>query len=140
MALWLKGLHSLEPCVWGGLGEAVCAQTPAPACCRDVSSVEVLMNYHQGLKTELEARVPELTACQELGRSLLLNKSAMADEVGKGAGDSPLLSVSAGVGATFDASPTYPPRPDPGTAGQAGNQEGGSVGQVGPSLGVAAAE
>uniref|UniRef100_A0A8C2LD47 Spectrin beta chain n=1 Tax=Cricetulus griseus TaxID=10029 RepID=A0A8C2LD47_CRIGR len=48
---------------------------------RDVSSVEVLMNYHQGLKTELEARVPELTACQELGRSLLLNKSAMADEI-----------------------------------------------------------
>ncbi|XP_051017990.1 LOW QUALITY PROTEIN: spectrin beta chain, non-erythrocytic 4 [Acomys russatus] len=48
---------------------------------RDVSSVEVLMNYHQGLKTELETRVPELTACQELGRSLLLNKSAMADEI-----------------------------------------------------------
>lgn len=41
------------------------------------------MNYHQGLKTELEARVPELAACQELGRSLLLNKSAMADEVGE---------------------------------------------------------
>lgn len=39
------------------------------------------MNYHQGLKTELEARMPELTACQELGRSLLLNKSAMADEI-----------------------------------------------------------
>ncbi|XP_069918305.1 spectrin beta chain, non-erythrocytic 4 isoform X2 [Oryctolagus cuniculus] len=48
---------------------------------RDVSSVEVLMNYHQGLKAELEARVPELTACQELGRSLLLNKSAVADEI-----------------------------------------------------------
>ncbi|XP_012588917.1 PREDICTED: spectrin beta chain, non-erythrocytic 4 [Condylura cristata] len=48
---------------------------------RDVSSVEVLMNYHQGLKTELEVRVPELTACQELGRSLLLNKSAMAEEI-----------------------------------------------------------
>lgn len=98
------------------------------------------MNYHQGLKTELEARVPELTACQELGRSLLLNKSAMADEVGRGAGGSPLLSVSTGVGTTLDASPTYPPLLDPGTAGQAGNQEGGSVRQVGPSLGVAAAE
>jgi hypothetical protein len=56
------------------------------ALCRDVSSVEVLMNYHQGLKTELEARVPELTTCQELGRSLLLNKSAMADEVGRAGG------------------------------------------------------
>lgn len=51
-----------------------------------MSSVEVLMNYHQGLKTELEARGPELSACQELGRSLLLNKSAMADEVGRGRG------------------------------------------------------
>ena len=64
--------------------------------CRDVSSVEVLMNYHQGLKTELEARMPELTACQELGRSLLLNKSAVADEVG-GAGASPLSSVPISV-------------------------------------------
>lgn len=68
-----------------GLGERLPeAQSPPPP--RDVSSVEVLMNYHQGLKTELEARAPELTACQELGRSLLLNKSAMADEVGRGAG------------------------------------------------------
>lgn len=66
---------------------------------RDVSSVEVLMNYHQGLKTELEARVPELTACQELGRSLLLNKSAMADEVGRGAGGPPLPSLPIAVGA-----------------------------------------
>lgn len=49
------------------------------------------MNYHQGLKTELEARVPELTACQELGRSLLLNKSAMADEVGGTHGGGPSL-------------------------------------------------
>lgn len=30
--------------------------------------------------------MPELTACQELGRSLLLNKSAMADEVEGGRG------------------------------------------------------
>jgi hypothetical protein len=30
--------------------------------------------------------VPELTTCQELGRSLLLNKSAMADEVGRAGG------------------------------------------------------
>lgn len=98
------------------------------------------MNYHQGLKTELEARVPELTACQELGRSLLLNKSAMADEVGRGAGGPSLPFVPIGVGAALDASPTYPPLPDPGTTGQAGNQEGGGVGQVGPPLGVAATE
>lgn len=100
------------------------------------------MNYHQGLKTELEARVPELTACQELGRSLLLNKSAMADEVGSGGGGPPLPPGHIGVEAIPhpDFPPTHLPLPDPGTAGQAGNQEGGGVGKVGPPLGVAAAE
>ncbi|XP_021567572.1 spectrin beta chain, non-erythrocytic 4 [Carlito syrichta] len=61
--------------------DGIASQIGAADKPRDVSSVEVLMNYHQGLKTELEARMPELTACQELGRSLLLNKSAMADEI-----------------------------------------------------------
>lgn len=103
--LWPQGLDPTRAVYMGEGREAVCAQSPATACCRDVSSVEVLMNYHQGLKTELEARVPELTACQELGRSLLLNKSAMADEVGRGAGGSPLLSVSTGVGATLTPLP-----------------------------------
>lgn len=65
-----------------GGNSAACGSDGCLHPLRDVSSVEVLMNYHQGLKTELEARLPELTACQELGRSLLLNKSAMADEVG----------------------------------------------------------
>ena len=81
-----QGFGLIRSCVCGGVGEV---EGGGPwlgflptAHCRDVSSVEVLMNYHQGLKTELEARMPELTACQELGRSLLLNKSAMADEVG----------------------------------------------------------
>ena len=84
---WLRDLGSSGTCIChGGLERLSEAQIPAPDHRRDVSSVEVLMNYHQGLKTELEARVPELTACQELGRSLLLNKSAMADEVGRGAG------------------------------------------------------
>nr|XP_031537948.1 spectrin beta chain, non-erythrocytic 4 [Vicugna pacos] len=61
--------------------DGIASQIGAADKPRDVSSVEVLMNYHQGLKTELEARVPEMTACQELGRNLLLNKSAMADEI-----------------------------------------------------------
>ncbi|XP_012888075.1 PREDICTED: spectrin beta chain, non-erythrocytic 4 [Dipodomys ordii] len=61
--------------------DGIASQIGAADKPRDVSSVEVLMNYHQGLKTELEARVPEMTACQELGRSLLLNKSPMADEI-----------------------------------------------------------
>lgn len=106
MELWPRGLDPTRAVYMGvrGAGGWLCSD-PATACCRDVSSVEVLMNYHQGLKTELEARVPELTACQELGRSLLLNKSAMADEVGRGAGGSPPLSVSTGVGATLTPLP-----------------------------------
>lgn len=65
------------------------------------------MNYHQGLKTELEARVPELAACQELGRSLLLNKSAMADEVGEthGGGTPSLLFPFAYPGTWYLAHP-----------------------------------
>lgn len=99
------------------------------------------MNYHQGLKTELEARVPELMACQELGRSLLLNKSAMADEVGekRGGRGAPLLLLFFCMPWCLAHPPTRP-IPDPGTAGQVGNPEGGGVGEVGPSLGVAAAE
>lgn len=95
----------------------------SPPCCRDVSSVEVLMNYHQGLKTELEARVPELTACQELGRSLLLNKSAMADEVGEKHGV-PLCSYLLPTPCLSHPTHTLP---DPGAVGQAGNPEGGGV-------------
>uniref|UniRef100_A0A8C3ICM4 Spectrin beta chain n=1 Tax=Chrysemys picta bellii TaxID=8478 RepID=A0A8C3ICM4_CHRPI len=42
---------------------------------RDVSSVEVLMNYHQGLKSEIEARSQSIAACVELGKTLVLNRS-----------------------------------------------------------------
>lgn len=82
------------------------------------------MNYHQGLKTELEARMPELMACQELGRSLLLNKSAMADEVGEKHGVP--LSAPTSCLPRCHSHPTHT-LPDPGAAGQAGNQEGGGV-------------
>uniref|UniRef100_A0A5F8GX35 Spectrin beta, non-erythrocytic 4 n=1 Tax=Monodelphis domestica TaxID=13616 RepID=A0A5F8GX35_MONDO len=61
--------------------EGIVGQIGATDKPRDVSSVEVLMNYHQGLKTEIEARGPELASCLELGRSLLLSKSPMADEI-----------------------------------------------------------
>uniref|UniRef100_A0A8C3I977 Spectrin beta chain n=1 Tax=Chrysemys picta bellii TaxID=8478 RepID=A0A8C3I977_CHRPI len=42
---------------------------------RDVSSVEVLMNYHQGLKSEIEARSQSIAACVELGKTLVLNRN-----------------------------------------------------------------
>ncbi|XP_049653444.1 spectrin beta chain, non-erythrocytic 4-like isoform X2 [Accipiter gentilis] len=48
---------------------------------RDVSSVELLMNDHQGLKSEIEARSKSITACLELGKNLILSKSPAADEI-----------------------------------------------------------
>uniref|UniRef100_A0A9J8BHJ1 Spectrin beta chain n=1 Tax=Cyprinus carpio carpio TaxID=630221 RepID=A0A9J8BHJ1_CYPCA len=38
---------------------------------RDVSSVEVLMNYHQSLKSEVEARNKSVLQCIEMGKTLL---------------------------------------------------------------------
>ncbi|XP_067831261.1 spectrin beta chain, non-erythrocytic 1-like isoform X2 [Heptranchias perlo] len=48
---------------------------------RDVSSVEVLMNYHQGLRAEIEARNKKLMACIDLGKTLLTNKNQASDEI-----------------------------------------------------------
>uniref|UniRef100_A0A8C3NPA0 Spectrin beta chain n=1 Tax=Geospiza parvula TaxID=87175 RepID=A0A8C3NPA0_GEOPR len=47
---------------------------------RDVSSVELLMNDHQSLKTEMEARAKNVATCLELGKTLILSKSPAADE------------------------------------------------------------
>ncbi|KAM6038244.1 spectrin beta chain, non-erythrocytic 4-like [Chlamydotis macqueenii] len=53
----------------------------------DVSSVELLMNDHQSLKSEMEARGKSIAACLELGKTLILGKSPAADEVpGEGTG------------------------------------------------------
>ncbi|XP_059497011.1 spectrin beta chain, non-erythrocytic 4-like [Stegostoma tigrinum] len=48
---------------------------------RDVSSVEVLMNYHQGLRGEIEARHKKLSACIELGKTLLTSTNQTSDEI-----------------------------------------------------------
>lgn len=39
------------------------------------------MNFHQGLKSEMEARSKSIAACLELGKTLILAKSPAADEV-----------------------------------------------------------
>lgn len=49
--------------------------------CRDVSSVELLMNNHQGIKAEIDARNDSFTACIELGKSLLARKHYASEEV-----------------------------------------------------------
>uniref|UniRef100_A0A8D0CGA7 Spectrin beta chain n=1 Tax=Scleropages formosus TaxID=113540 RepID=A0A8D0CGA7_SCLFO len=49
---------------------------------RDVSSVELLMNNHQGIKAEIDARNDSFTACVELGKTLLARKHYASEEVG----------------------------------------------------------
>uniref|UniRef100_A0A671WJX6 Spectrin beta chain n=1 Tax=Sparus aurata TaxID=8175 RepID=A0A671WJX6_SPAAU len=48
---------------------------------RDVSSVELLMNNHQGIKAEIDARNDSFTACIELGKTLLARKHYASEEI-----------------------------------------------------------
>ncbi|GAA6106628.1 spectrin beta chain, non-erythrocytic 4 isoform X1 [Tachysurus ichikawai] len=48
---------------------------------RDVSSVEVLMNYHQSLKSEVEARTKSMVQCIEMGKTLLAARNPAAEEI-----------------------------------------------------------
>ncbi|KAJ8280857.1 hypothetical protein GJAV_G00059910 [Gymnothorax javanicus] len=47
----------------------------------DVSSVEVLMNYHQSLKSEVEARSRNVFQCVELGKTLLAARNPASEEI-----------------------------------------------------------
>uniref|UniRef100_A0A8C3SMI6 PH domain-containing protein n=1 Tax=Chelydra serpentina TaxID=8475 RepID=A0A8C3SMI6_CHESE len=60
----------------GVIGQIGASEKP-----RDVSSVEVLMNYHQGLKSEIEARSQSIAACVELGKTLVLNRSPIKEHL-----------------------------------------------------------
>ncbi|KAG9272889.1 spectrin beta chain, non-erythrocytic 4 isoform X2 [Astyanax mexicanus] len=51
------------------------------AACRDVSSVEVLMNYHQSLKSEVEARNKSMLQCIEMGKTLLAARNPASEEI-----------------------------------------------------------
>ncbi|NXM50858.1 SPTB1 protein, partial [Gymnorhina tibicen] len=48
---------------------------------RDVSSVELLMKYHQGIKAEVDARGKNFTTCIELGKKLLQRKHQDSPEI-----------------------------------------------------------
>ncbi|XP_006891866.1 PREDICTED: spectrin beta chain, erythrocytic [Elephantulus edwardii] len=48
---------------------------------RDVSSVELLMKYHQGIRAEIETRSKNFSACLELGESLLQRQHQASDEI-----------------------------------------------------------
>uniref|UniRef100_A0A671MD44 Spectrin beta chain n=1 Tax=Sinocyclocheilus anshuiensis TaxID=1608454 RepID=A0A671MD44_9TELE len=48
---------------------------------RDVSSVELLIKYHQGIRAEIETRGPKFNQCVELGRALLERKHKDSAEI-----------------------------------------------------------
>ncbi|KAM6321767.1 spectrin beta chain, erythrocytic [Podargus strigoides] len=48
---------------------------------RDVSSVELLMKYHQGIRAEVDARGKSFAACVELGKKLLQRKHQDSPEI-----------------------------------------------------------
>ncbi|KAJ8340937.1 hypothetical protein SKAU_G00332280 [Synaphobranchus kaupii] len=48
---------------------------------RDVSSVELLIKYHQGIRSEIDARDPKFTSCVDLGRTLLARKHRDSPEI-----------------------------------------------------------
>ena len=50
-------------------------------CCSDVSGVELLMNNHQSLKAEIDARAENFSICVNLGKDLLHRRHPRSDEV-----------------------------------------------------------
>ncbi|KAM6171011.1 spectrin beta chain, erythrocytic [Erethizon dorsatum] len=48
---------------------------------RDVSSVELLLKYHQGIKAEINTRAKNFNTCLELGESLLQRQHQASDEI-----------------------------------------------------------
>lgn len=48
---------------------------------RDVSSVELLQKYHQGIRSEIETRAAKFTDCIDLGKSMLSRKHRDSAEV-----------------------------------------------------------
>ncbi|XP_056445790.1 spectrin beta chain, erythrocytic [Gadus chalcogrammus] len=64
-----------------GWMEAVGQQIETQEKPRDVSSVELLQKYHQGIRSEIEARGPKFTDCMDLGRALLTRKHRDSAEI-----------------------------------------------------------
>jgi len=61
-------------------------------CVSDVSGVELLMNNHQGLKAEIDARAENFTICVNLGKDLVQRRHPRSQEVFVAAFSARLLS------------------------------------------------
>ncbi|XP_006864620.1 PREDICTED: spectrin beta chain, erythrocytic isoform X2 [Chrysochloris asiatica] len=61
--------------------ESVIRQIETQERPRDVSSVELLMKYHQSIKAEMNTRSKNFNACLELGESLLQRQHQASEEI-----------------------------------------------------------
>ncbi|XP_060133827.1 spectrin beta chain, erythrocytic isoform X2 [Zootoca vivipara] len=61
--------------------ESVIRQIETQEKPRDVSSVELLMKHHQGIKSEIDTRQKSFTTCFDLGKALLQRRHHAADEI-----------------------------------------------------------
>lgn len=86
-------------CLSNGISALV---PPAP---RDVSSVELLLKYHQGIKAEINTRAKNFSTCLELGESLLQRQHQASEEVGPSMSLSPMLAGPAAPGSGEERMP-----------------------------------
>uniref|UniRef100_A0A8D0G7F9 Spectrin beta chain n=1 Tax=Sphenodon punctatus TaxID=8508 RepID=A0A8D0G7F9_SPHPU len=61
--------------------ESVIKQIETQEKPRDVSSVELLMKYHQGIKSEIDTRNKSFTVCTDLGKALLQRRHQATTEI-----------------------------------------------------------
>uniref|UniRef100_H3DPL3 Spectrin beta chain n=1 Tax=Tetraodon nigroviridis TaxID=99883 RepID=H3DPL3_TETNG len=61
--------------------ESIIQQIETPEKPRDVSSVELLQKYHQGICSEIEAREAKFAACVQLGQTLLTRQHRDSAEI-----------------------------------------------------------
>uniref|UniRef100_A0A8C4YDN2 Spectrin beta chain n=1 Tax=Gopherus evgoodei TaxID=1825980 RepID=A0A8C4YDN2_9SAUR len=61
--------------------ESITRQIEAQEKPRDVSSVELLMKYHQEIRSEIETRQKSFTSCVDLGEKLLQHKHQASAEI-----------------------------------------------------------
>uniref|UniRef100_A0A8C3KFD8 Spectrin beta chain n=1 Tax=Calidris pygmaea TaxID=425635 RepID=A0A8C3KFD8_9CHAR len=66
---------------WNFLCSSLSLDATTSCVPRDVSSVELLMKYHQGIRAEVDARSKNFTTCIELGKKLLQRKHQDSPEI-----------------------------------------------------------
>ncbi|XP_072425255.1 spectrin beta chain, non-erythrocytic 1-like isoform X1 [Chiloscyllium punctatum] len=61
--------------------ESIIRQVETEEKPRDVSSVELLMKYHQGIRAEIDARNRNFTSCIDLGKTMLARNHHASEEI-----------------------------------------------------------